>query len=64
VPLLETAAKKTPEQAGVRYHLGMAYYKSGDWKKSRTELQKALSLKPTEDAAEDAQKTLAIIGTS
>ena len=62
LPLLEVAAKKLPDDPAVRYHLGIAYYKSGDWKKSRTELQKALSLKPTADAAEDAQKTLAIIG--
>src|SRR5262249_20616870 len=41
VPLLETAIKKLPADPLVRYHLGMAYFKTGDWKKSRIELDRA-----------------------
>jgi len=64
VPLLETAAQKGPDNPDFRYHLGVAYFKTGNWKKSRTELEKALSLKPKLADAEDARKTLAIVGTS
>ena len=41
---------------------GAAFEKAGDWKKSRVELERALSLKPDLDGAEDARKTLAIVG--
>src|SRR5262249_4613307 len=33
VAILESAAKAAPERSEFRYHLGIAYYKTGDWKK-------------------------------
>jgi tetratricopeptide (TPR) repeat protein len=62
VPLLETAVKTLPAEPQIRYHLGMAYFKTGDWKKSKAELERALSLKPDLIGADDARKTLAIVG--
>lgn len=62
VPHLETATKHSPNDASMRYHLGTAYYKAGDWAKARTELQKALQLNPSLDGADDAKKTLAVVG--
>jgi Flp pilus assembly protein TadD len=64
MPLLEAAAKKVPGEPQFRYHLGMAYFKAGDWNKSRAELEKALSLKPDLEGADEARKTLSIVGVS
>jgi Tfp pilus assembly protein PilF len=64
VPLLEAAAKKIPGEPQFRYHLGMAYFKNGDWTNSRVQLKKALSLKPDLDGAEEARKTLSKVGVS
>jgi tetratricopeptide (TPR) repeat protein len=63
VPLLETATTQIPDEPDFRYHLGVAYFKAGNWKKSRPELEKALSLKATLAGAEDARKILAIVGS-
>src|SRR5262249_42939642 len=62
VAILESAAKAVPERPEFRYHLGIAYYKTGDWKKSRTEREKALALNATLEWEDDARKTLALIG--
>ena len=64
IPFLETAAKADPSNAEFRYHLGTAYYKSGDWPKARRELEAGLKLQPTSPLAADATSTLAIIGAS
>ncbi len=62
VPVLEAAVKKVPDDASFRYHLGMAYFKAGDWKKSRSELERALALKLDVEGSAEARKTLAIVG--
>jgi tetratricopeptide (TPR) repeat protein len=43
LPVLEQAAKRTPDQREIRYHLGMAALQSGQSDRARTELEAALS---------------------
>ena len=56
---LTFAAEKLPENATVRYHLGMSYLKKGDTEKARQELEKALSLDSSFDGSDEAKKALA-----
>jgi len=56
---LTFAAGKLPDNATVRYHLGMSYLKKGDNEKARKELEKALSLDESFEGAEEAKKALA-----
>ena len=51
--------EKIPENAVVRYHLGMAYYKKGDKQGAKRELEKALSLDGKFEGAKEAKKILA-----
>ena len=57
-PLLQSI-QKDPTNATYHYHLGMAYAGSGDKDKARDSLQKALSMNPKFDGADEARKTLA-----
>ena len=56
---LSTAAEKLPDNATVRYHLGMSYLKNGDRIKAKQELEKALSLNDSFDGSQEARKALA-----
>ena len=47
VPLLEEAAAALPDQAAVRYHLGMSYVASGQGSKAAQEFKIALSKAPS-----------------
>ena len=47
VPLLEEAAAALPDQAAVRYHLGMSYAASGQDSKAVQEFKIALSKAPS-----------------
>jgi tetratricopeptide (TPR) repeat protein len=61
IALLRDSADKLPENAVVRYHLGMALYASGDHKSAEQELTKGLRLSSSAPWASDAKKTLAAI---
>ena len=56
---LSFAAEKLPDNATVRYHLGMSYLNNGEKEKARQELEKALSLDRSFDGSDEAQKALA-----
>jgi Tfp pilus assembly protein PilF len=56
---LKEAIEKIPDNPVVRYHLGMAYFKSGDKGNAKTELKKALELNPKFPGADEAKDTLA-----
>ena len=55
---LELSVKNDPNNPNSHYHLGMAYLASGDSVKAKKALQRALSLKPDFDGAEEARKAL------
>ena len=59
--MLKHAVDKDPTNALSIYHLGMAYFEVGDWKKSRESLERALKISSTFLGAEDAKTTLASI---
>jgi Tfp pilus assembly protein PilF len=46
------------DNAGIAYHLGLAYYKNGEKELARKELKKALSLDPKFPGAEEAKAAL------
>jgi tetratricopeptide (TPR) repeat protein len=48
----------SPDNAEVNYHLGMAYYKSGQNAKAKDYLKKALDLKAGFSGAEEARSAL------
>ena len=56
---LSFAAEKLPENATVRYHLGMSHLKNGDKEKARQELEKALSLDSSFEGSAEATNALA-----
>ncbi len=62
LPLLEEAAAKNPDNAELKYHLGMAYYMVGDEVKSRAALERALQLNKTFVGADEAAQSLALLG--
>jgi len=50
--------EKLPENAVVRYHLGLALFKSGKTDEAREQLEKALSLDADFDGADEARRVL------
>jgi tetratricopeptide (TPR) repeat protein len=56
---LTDCLKQLPDNATVTYHLGMAYYKTGDLEKARAELEKALQLDESFSGAAEARNILA-----
>ena len=56
---LTFATEKLPDNATVRYHLGMSYLKKGENEKARQELEKALSLDGSFEGSKEAKKALA-----
>ena len=55
---LKEANEKVQNNAMMRYHLGMAYYKNGEKENARRELRKALGLDPKFGGAEEAKEVL------
>ena len=58
IEALENSTLKAPTNPSYAYHLGLAYYKNGETAKAKTELERALKLKPDFDGAADARKVL------
>ncbi|HEX5283068.1 MAG TPA: tetratricopeptide repeat protein [Bryocella sp.] len=58
VSLLEDAAKTSPNDASIQYHLGMVYSKMGKKTDAADHLKKAVSLAPGSEASNDATKAL------
>jgi tetratricopeptide (TPR) repeat protein len=61
---LRQSVQKDPENALFPYHLGLAYVKTGENRKARESLQRALTLNPKFEGWADAQKTLASLDRS
>jgi tetratricopeptide (TPR) repeat protein len=58
VSLSEEASAALPDQAAVRYHLGMGYIASGQLSRASEQLKKALGLAPEERLAEQIRSAL------
>jgi tetratricopeptide (TPR) repeat protein len=56
-PLLESV-EAAPRNASYRYHLGMAYARTGDYAQAREALQQALALNPKLPEADEARRVL------
>jgi tetratricopeptide (TPR) repeat protein len=61
VSSLEEAVKQAPSEPRIKYHLGLAYLKSGDTKRARDSFEQALKLKSDFKEAADAKKVLATL---
>ena len=59
--LLEEAAKITPQNASIQYHLGMIYSKTGDKASATLHLKRAESIEPSSKVGKDAAAALAQI---
>ena len=59
VPHRAVSAEKEPQNPSFQYHLGMAYFATGDRPRAKEALEKALRLKPDFVEAGDARKILA-----
>ena len=55
---LEASVEKNAGDSATHYHLGMAYLGAGNLDKARRSLQKALSLRPDFEGADEARKAL------
>jgi len=60
---LKESTGKAPDNARFKYHLGMAYAKSGDASSARQTLEAALKLDPRASEADEARATLAKLGS-
>jgi tetratricopeptide (TPR) repeat protein len=60
--LLEEAAKTTPNDASIQYHLGMVYSKMGNKANAVDHLKKAVSLAPGTQTGNEANKALSLLG--
>ena len=56
--LLEDAAKQSPDDSTIQYHLGAVYNKLNDKTKATAHLKKALTLQPTPATADQIKKEL------
>ncbi|MEO5657076.1 MAG: tetratricopeptide repeat protein, partial [Nitrospiria bacterium] len=63
VSLLQDSARRLPDHAVVKYHLGMAYAKHGNIPAATRELNAALGLDPSFSGAQEAKQTLAALKT-
>jgi tetratricopeptide (TPR) repeat protein len=64
IALLRESSEKLPENATVRFHLGMALYKNGDSRSAKRELERAIKLDPGFSEIEEAKRTLAALKVS
>ncbi|MBW2023063.1 MAG: tetratricopeptide repeat protein [Deltaproteobacteria bacterium] len=58
---LNDALEKTPDNAVINYHMGMALAKNNQPERARAYLEKALKLNPKFQGADEARKTLAAL---
>jgi len=58
ITYLKEANEKMKDNAIMRYHLGMAYFKNGDKELAKKELRRALELDPKLSSAEEAKGIL------
>jgi tetratricopeptide (TPR) repeat protein len=58
IPYLKEASEKIPDNPIVRYHLGMAYYKSDKKEMAKKELTAALKMDPKFAGADKAKAAL------
>jgi tetratricopeptide (TPR) repeat protein len=63
VSLSEEAAAALPDQAAVRYHLGMGYISVGQLGKASEQLRKALELAPSNELAQEIRAALKKTGS-
>jgi Flp pilus assembly protein TadD len=63
VSLIEEAAAALPNQASVRYHLGMGYLSTGQLAKASEQLKKALELAPNSEVADEIRTALKRTGS-
>lgn len=63
VALSEEAAAALPDQAAVRFHLGMGYIATGQFSKASEQLKKALELGPDTELAEEIRSALKKTGS-
>jgi len=63
ISLIEEAATALPDQASVRYHLGMSYLSTGQLAKASEQLRKALELVPNNELAEEIRTALKRTGS-
>jgi tetratricopeptide (TPR) repeat protein len=61
IPALQQAVQKTPTNPIYHYHLGMAHLKAGNQAEARNALNRALTLAPKFDGADEARKALATL---
>jgi Tfp pilus assembly protein PilF len=61
---LTLSVEKDPNNPEYQFRLGMSYVKAGQWAQGRPYLERALKLKPDFPGADEAKKTLAMVGTS
>jgi Flp pilus assembly protein TadD len=59
VQVFRESVDRAPKNAVYRYHLGLAYAKSGNDEQARKALEQALVLDPKFDGSADAQRVLA-----
>jgi Tfp pilus assembly protein PilF len=58
IPFFEKSVEKVPENASYRYHLGLAYLKSGDEARGRATLKQALAANPDAATAAEIRRLL------
>lgn len=59
--LLEESADNLPEQAEIRYHLGVVQYALGDEEAARTSLNRAVELQASAPWVQEAKKKLSVL---
>lgn len=61
IDLLEEAVKRVPQNPTYHYHLGLAYDKTHDRAKTRTQFEKVLQLDPNYSKASEIKQTLELL---
>jgi tetratricopeptide (TPR) repeat protein len=64
VEALEQAARRVPNNAEYRYHLGLAYQKNNNLAKAKVELEKVLQLDPKFPQAKEVRENLDVVKRS
>ena len=64
IPALKISVDRDPNNALYLYHLGLAYAKNGETVRAREALQRALTLRPDFQGAQDARSVLASLPSS
>ena len=59
---LEASTKQMPKNPDAHYHLGIAYFQTGNVERAKVSLKRALELKPDFSGAADARAALSTLG--